>query len=524
MSALKCRNVLSAISVEELQKYIPDVVEAMQVKSGSKESQVLESMSNMILQEHHISNGASASGEDPSTTDSGSDREPVDLDAAVRSKVFQTLESIAIEHGLRTAGAANNITNSTNDNPSVNEAIVPAVNPVSSITTATPTTATMATTITNDVSDEWDLLDSSELDREKSILSEIEKFRQKQAQRDKDVNEQRKLRLKESIAQLKEKQDREEREMKRKRESEEKALLLQQQEEALAKSLRNAEVQIKNTVKTVTTSSSTKGIESAEELEAKQRRKQQVLEIMSGNGSNSSSSATSASTSINTPAVTSAAAASSSLKIDMKSSKKGAGSSSAAGLFQVTDAEEETRKRRAIVPLDITEEERRQAAKYMHHNESNDVSMTATTSVGDAFTQAQRQAQALTASLSKDKTASNTSTATDEDQLKEKLKQLVDKIPTDKEKLFAYEIDWNAIDRNGIIDNTLKSWVVRKMVEYLGEEEATLTDFIMNKLLSHCKPQELLKELAVVLDEDAEQFVIKLWRMLIYSILKATLK
>ena len=90
----------------------------------------------------------------------------------------------------------------------------------------------------------------------------------------------------------------------------------------------------------------------------------------------------------------------------------------------------------------------------------------------------------------------------------------------DKDKLFAYEVDWHSADRYSVIDSALKSWVVRKMVEYLGEEEATLTDFIMNKLNSHCRPQELLTELMPVLDEDAEQFVIKLWRMLIYSILK----
>lgn len=74
-----------------------------------------------------------------------------------------------------------------------------------------------------------------------------------------------------------------------------------------------------------------------------------------------------------------------------------------------------------------------------------------------------------------------------------------------------------------VVDSTLKSWLVRKIVEYLGEEEATLTEFILTKLKSRCKPDELLTELTAVLDDDAEPFVIKLWRMMIFSVLKANL-
>jgi hypothetical protein len=39
----------------------------------------------------------------------------------------------------------------------------------------------------------------------------------------------------------------------------------------------------------------------------------------------------------------------------------------------------------------------------------------------------------------------------------------------------------------------MKGWVVKKMVEYLGEEEATLTEFILSKLKKRCKPEELLE-------------------------------
>jgi hypothetical protein len=39
----------------------------------------------------------------------------------------------------------------------------------------------------------------------------------------------------------------------------------------------------------------------------------------------------------------------------------------------------------------------------------------------------------------------------------------------------------------------------------------------MTKLQRRCPPGALLTELTAVLDDDAEPFVVKLWRMLIYS-------
>ena len=86
--------------------------------------------------------------------------------------------------------------------------------------------------------------------------------------------------------------------------------------------------------------------------------------------------------------------------------------------------------------------------------------------------------------------------------------------------LFAYKIDWSVVDSSDIVVSVMKPWITKKVVEYLGEEEVTLIAFIVAKLSSHCDPKELFGELEAVLDEDAEPFVIKLWRMLIFSVLK----
>ena len=38
----------------------------------------------------------------------------------------------------------------------------------------------------------------------------------------------------------------------------------------------------------------------------------------------------------------------------------------------------------------------------------------------------------------------------------------------------------------------MRAWTLKKMAEYLGEEEHTVTDFILSKLHKRCHPVELL--------------------------------
>jgi hypothetical protein len=54
------------------------------------------------------------------------------------------------------------------------------------------------------------------------------------------------------------------------------------------------------------------------------------------------------------------------------------------------------------------------------------------------------------------------------------------------------------------------------MVEYLGEEEADMIRFILRELNNKIDPHTLLEQLVDVFDEVAEEFVMKLWKMLIF--------
>lgn len=128
---------------------------------------------------------------------------------------------------------------------------------------------------------------------------------------------------------------------------------------------------------------------------------------------------------------------------------------------------------------------------------------------------------------------------------KRSLEQIVDQIPTEKlvppplpchvrvanlpiaflafrEALFAFTVNWDVLDRHDVVRSVLKAWIVKKIVQYLGEEEESLTHFIVSKLSAHCSPQDLVQELSMVLDEDSDTFVCKLWRMVVYySLLKS---
>ena len=251
------------------------------------------------------------------------------------------------------------------------------------------------------------------------------------------------------------------------------------------KSLRNAEVQIKNVQR-----------QSAEEKEAEERdrRKQQVLDMLAQEAGLDSSSQllnsssapviTAASgkrifaTSIDPDDIlnaTTTAAVATSIKLDFK----GAGSKRIASMV---DAEEEREKlTRPVVPLGFTEEERRQAAKIYEDQERVE---------HNAMSIVKKQAHALTASItatnkrdrsldrerdrerersrerkrtrdrsrSRDRGTKSTTTSTtgaaassfnlnQEESHKLKQKQLVDLIPTEKAPLYAYKIDWDTVHK-----------------------------------------------------------------------------
>lgn len=93
-------------------------------------------------------------------------------------------------------------------------------------------------------------------------------------------------------------------------------------------------------------------------------------------------------------------------------------------------------------------------------------------------------------------------------------------IPNDKPALFAFEMKWSLVDQYNIVDRRLKQFVASKIRELLDTDEPSLVEFVVSKLKLHCKPDDLEKELQDVLMDDTEQFMLKLWKMLVFEVLK----
>jgi RNA-binding protein 25 len=96
------------------------------------------------------------------------------------------------------------------------------------------------------------------------------------------------------------------------------------------------------------------------------------------------------------------------------------------------------------------------------------------------------------------------------------IKNLIERIPTAKDELFAYKLDWTMVDST-LMDRRIKPWVNKKIVEYIGEDEPTLSEFICKKVIANSTPDAILADISMVLDDEAEVFVVKMWRLLIYE-------
>lgn len=66
----------------------------------------------------------------------------------------------------------------------------------------------------------------------------------------------------------------------------------------------------------------------------------------------------------------------------------------------------------------------------------------------------------------------------------------------------------------------MRPWISKKITEFLGEEETTLVDYIVSSTQEHVTADEMLDRLQSILDDEAEMFVLKVWRMLIFEVRK----
>jgi hypothetical protein len=73
-------------------------------------------------------------------------------------------------------------------------------------------------------------------------------------------------------------------------------------------------------------------------------------------------------------------------------------------------------------------------------------------------------------------------TATSDEQ---RCKRLIDKIPTEKTRLFNFSFSWKAFDEGRVLEHKLLPWIKKKVKELVGAEEPTLIKFLVDGLAQH---------------------------------------
>ncbi|KAL2142962.1 hypothetical protein VTI28DRAFT_484 [Corynascus sepedonium] len=108
----------------------------------------------------------------------------------------------------------------------------------------------------------------------------------------------------------------------------------------------------------------------------------------------------------------------------------------------------------------------------------------------------------------------DTKTMSEED-IQNAVRALAHEIPVDRDGLWAWDVKWDYLEES-VIREKLRPFVEKKVVEYLGVQEQFLVDVVEEHLRKHQNPAELVETLSEALDEDAEDMVKKLWRMVIF--------
>ncbi|OAA36736.1 Splicing factor PWI [Beauveria brongniartii RCEF 3172] len=105
-------------------------------------------------------------------------------------------------------------------------------------------------------------------------------------------------------------------------------------------------------------------------------------------------------------------------------------------------------------------------------------------------------------------------TETDEE-VSRAVRALAQEIPSDREGLWRWEVQWDHMDE-GVVADRLRPFVEKKIVEYLGVQEEMLVEAVEEHLRKHGTAAALVEELEGALDDEAEDLVKKLWRMVIF--------
>jgi RNA-binding protein 25 len=67
----------------------------------------------------------------------------------------------------------------------------------------------------------------------------------------------------------------------------------------------------------------------------------------------------------------------------------------------------------------------------------------------------------------------------------------------------------------------VRPWVAKKIKDLLGVEEQAMISLVIGHLRNgHATPESMLSKVGGILDDDSDEFVFKLWQVLLFEHLK----
>ena len=86
--------------------------------------------------------------------------------------------------------------------------------------------------------------------------------------------------------------------------------------------------------------------------------------------------------------------------------------------------------------------------------------------------------------------------------------------------LWQFVIDWDKLSKSTVLERQIRPWLEEMSNEYMGGVEEKFIALVEKKLLSRSHPDKIIKIMKQLLDDDSEQFVIKLWKKLVLEYMK----
>ena len=100
----------------------------------------------------------------------------------------------------------------------------------------------------------------------------------------------------------------------------------------------------------------------------------------------------------------------------------------------------------------------------------------------------------------------------------QKAKEIYLSLPKGKEEILKYTLDFAAMQALNLLERVVRPWVAKKIKELLGVEEQAMINLVVGHLKSgHATSDSLMTKVGGILDEDSEQFVLKLWQVLLFE-------